>query len=412
MVTWLQKINIFLATIILLISFSLYTSVPADLEDPWIVRTYIAALRSANFLANTLELLSSVPSITTLRYLVEAAYFPIRLPNTLLHIEDFKINGLNVRLYRPKSAVELSPCILYFHGGGWSLFSIDSYDSVTRDLAQHTNTVVISVEYRQSPEFSFPVPFDDCLRVTQHILQNGLKYKIDSHRVALLGDSTGANLAAAVALRISEEDPGFTPHVRLQVLLQPVLQAFTFDTPSYRLYSDHTFPGRSQILKFWCYYLGIQPTQDVVSSFQKNDHVSPSLRTSIYSHYLSESQLPESVREKSPASSLDRYSNQYDQNLALKVESKVIDPFVSPLLADVLNASPPTYILVAEADVVRDDGLLYASRLRAANVSVELKHVHNQSHFFLAPKLPSGILTFTSADETWREIYQFISKNV
>ncbi|KAK6962569.1 Neutral cholesterol ester hydrolase 1, partial [Biomphalaria glabrata] len=60
-------------------------------------------------------------------------------------IEDFKINGLNVRLYRPKSAVELSPCILYFHGGGWSLFSIDSYDSVTRDLAQHTNTVVISV---------------------------------------------------------------------------------------------------------------------------------------------------------------------------------------------------------------------------------------------------------------------------
>ncbi|KAK6962568.1 Neutral cholesterol ester hydrolase 1, partial [Biomphalaria glabrata] len=50
MVTWLQKINIFLATIIVLISFSLYTSVPADLEDPWIVRTYIAALRSANFL--------------------------------------------------------------------------------------------------------------------------------------------------------------------------------------------------------------------------------------------------------------------------------------------------------------------------------------------------------------------------
>ncbi|KAH9512659.1 Neutral cholesterol ester hydrolase 1 [Bulinus truncatus] len=409
----MKTFNILIAVAFLWISYSLYTSVPSNLEDPWIVRTYIAALRSANFMADVLEYVTNISSVTTLRCLVEAIYTPASIfSGSHLIIKDLKIGGVSVRLYKPKTALAISPCILYFHGGGWTLFSTVAYNAVTSDLAEHTNIVVISVDYRKSPDFPFPVPFDDCLKVTQHILQYGSKYEVDSTRVALVGDSTGASLAAAVALRLSEEDPDHISHVKLQVLLQPVLQAFSFDTPSYRHYAETTFLGRSQVIKFWCYYLGIQPTHDTMLSFQRNEHVSPSLRTSIYAHYLSEFQLPEFVREKSSASLLDKYTNKFDHNLVVQVESKVINPFVSPLIADNLNLCPQTYILVTEYDVVRDDGLLYAARLRAANVPVHLKYVDNQSHFYLAPKPSSDWFTFTSANQTWFEIYNYLIKNL
>ncbi|GFR59575.1 arylacetamide deacetylase [Elysia marginata] len=149
-------------------------------------------------------------------------YTPVITPSDGLQVESIHIEGILVKIYKPENqnsepGSNLQPCVVYFHGGGWTLFSTDSYDTVTRELSKHTGAAVISVEYRLAPEHPYPIPFDDCLRVSRHILHHGEQYHIDPHRVAVAGDGSGGNLASAVALRLSEEDPEFTPPLRLQV---------------------------------------------------------------------------------------------------------------------------------------------------------------------------------------------------
>lgn len=219
-------------------------------------------------------------------------------------------------------------------------------------------------------------------------------------------------MAAAVALRLSEEDPSYTPHIKLQVLIQPALQALTFDTPSYRQNAVNTLVDRRQMIHFWCHYLDIQPTRDTTSSFQSNQHLSPSVKHSIYSLYVSELQLPELVKGHYSPSSLDRHSPDYDKQLAQKLESKVVDPFLSPLMSDDLSKLPRAYVLVSEYDVLRDDGLMYASRLREASVPVVLRYVADQMQGFMAPAMLSDYFKFTAANTTWHEVYEYIKENL
>lgn len=119
-------------------------------------------------------------------------------------IADEQLAGVTVRRYRPAQAG--AGTIAFFHGGGWMLGDIETYDILAGTLAAETGLEVVSVEYRRSPEHRYPAALDDCVAVTEELLR--------SSRVAVVGDSAGGNLAAAVAQRTK---------VAAQALFYPVM---------------------------------------------------------------------------------------------------------------------------------------------------------------------------------------------
>ncbi|MBM3704835.1 MAG: alpha/beta hydrolase, partial [Actinobacteria bacterium] len=105
-----------------------------------------------------------------------------------------------IRIYRPTGA-DIKSGLVYFHGGGWSYFSVDMYDAQLTALASMTNSVIVSVNYQKSPEHKFPIPHDDCYTGLKWVFANAEKLGIDSQKIGIGGDSAGGNLAAGVALR-------------------------------------------------------------------------------------------------------------------------------------------------------------------------------------------------------------------
>jgi len=107
---------------------------------------------------------------------------------------------LRVRVYRPASGEPL-PGLLWFHGGGWAVGSLDSHDPICRHLALTTPCRVLSVDYRLAPEHPFPAAVDDCWAAVEWAAREANELGIDPARLAVGGDSAGGNLAAVVALR-------------------------------------------------------------------------------------------------------------------------------------------------------------------------------------------------------------------
>jgi acetyl esterase len=111
---------------------------------------------------------------------------------------------LPIRIYRPTNNPG-APAIVYFHGGGWVLNFLDIYDASLSALANRTSSTIISVNYQKAPEHPFPIPFDDCFATLEWVLANAELLKINPECVAVAGDSAGANLASAVALKARDQ---------------------------------------------------------------------------------------------------------------------------------------------------------------------------------------------------------------
>lgn len=124
---------------------------------------------------------------------------------------------IRVRIYRPRTDVVL-PVALYLHGGGWAIGSIEAADAVCRVLADRAGCVVVSVDYRQAPEYVFPTALDDSWSALQWVVDSASEIGVDAARVVLVGDSAGGNLAAALSLRA--RDAG-GPALCAQVLVYP-----------------------------------------------------------------------------------------------------------------------------------------------------------------------------------------------
>ncbi|MBO1012498.1 alpha/beta hydrolase [Achromobacter sp. SD115] len=135
-----------------------------------------------------------------------------------------------VREYRG-SAAEMLPPVLFMHGGGWVIGSLDTHDAVCRLLARESEAAVYAVDYRLAPEHPFPGPFEDCSAVLRWLVENAKTLGIDPLRLALAGDSAGGNLAAVLAN--SDEPLPQGCCLRAQVLFYPVTD-LRGDTASYR----------------------------------------------------------------------------------------------------------------------------------------------------------------------------------
>ena len=115
---------------------------------------------------------------------------------------DIPVTGgmIHLRLYTPKTGKASYPVIVYYHGGGWVIATIDTYNASAQALAEKTDAIVVSVEYRKGPEFKFPTAHNDAFAAYQWSLKNASTFKGDSTRMAVAGESAGGNLAITVSM--------------------------------------------------------------------------------------------------------------------------------------------------------------------------------------------------------------------
>jgi acetyl esterase len=165
-------------------------------------------------------------------------------------VEDVHIADVPVRVLRPPEAT--GGALVFFHGGGWVLGSVETHDRQCRQLAAASGATVFNVDYRLAPEHRFPAAYDDALAVTQHVLEAGEAFGIDPTRVAVGGDSAGGNLAAATAIGLRRSD---TPALLCQLLIYPAVDA-EMSSASFEENADGPFLTRADMAWFYEHYLG------------------------------------------------------------------------------------------------------------------------------------------------------------
>lgn len=232
-------------------------------------------------------------------------------------------SATRIRIHRPSDDPAL-PVLVYLHGGGWTLFSIDTHDRLMREYAGRAGCAVVGVDYSLAPEHLFPRALDDVAEVLAWLAQEGAGHGLDASRFALGGDSAGANLSLSSAIRA--RDAGLPPPRAL------LLNYGAFDgaaSPSFERYGD---PDRYMLTgpemdDFWLTYLGPHGSDDVLAR---------------------------------------------------------------PLHAD-LAGLPPTWLCVAQCDVLLDENVALAERLAAAGVPAELRVYEGATHSFLEAVAISGL---------------------
>lgn len=235
----------------------------------------------------------------------------VRIEN--IHIEsqssDHKIP---IRIYSPLSAQRETAGLIFIHGGGFALGSLESEHANALDFCRELGVVVVSVDYRLAPEHPFPAAIEDCYTALCWTNDNAQKLDIDSNRLGIMGNSAGGGLAAGLAL-LSKDRNG--PSICFQMLGIPELDD-RLDTYSMRTFVDTPLWNRPNAILSWKYYLG--------SKYTPGDQDVP--------YYAAPSRAT----------------------------------------VDQLKGLPPAYVSTMEFDPLRDEGIEYALNLMRAGVNVEL----------------------------------------
>src|SRR5262249_7326275 len=143
------------------------------------------------------------------------------------------------------------PVMIHCHGGGWVLGDKDTYARLDRELAHRARAVVVFVDYTPAPEAHYPVQNEQAYAALQWVITNAAQIGADPDRIALVGDSAGGNMAAAVTLMAKERGG---PRIASQVLFYPVTDA-RMDTDSYHRYAEGPWLTRESMRWFWDCYL-------------------------------------------------------------------------------------------------------------------------------------------------------------
>lgn len=174
--------------------------------------------------------------------------------------KDIPVKGgsIHARIYTPQSGNGPFPVIVYYHGGGWVIANLDTYDASARALAEQVNAVVVSVAYRQGPEHKFPTAHDDSYAAYEWVLKNAASVKGDPNRVAVAGESAGGNLAAAVSMMARDKGTMVPLH---QLLVYPIADNNT-SSSSYQEYVEAKPLNKPLMQWFFDNYLGSKADGD------------------------------------------------------------------------------------------------------------------------------------------------------
>ncbi len=252
----------------------------------------------------------------------------LRLLSSRFITEELIMNcgdhDVTVRLYYPDMDKKKDrKLIIFFHGGGWVVGNINSYNKVCDTIAKKTDCKVASVDYRLAPENKFPAGLEDCYNAAKHFFENSNElFGIAPDKITIMGDSAGGNLSAAVCL-MARDRGEFKP--KSQILLYPAT------------YNDHSES----------------------SPFE-------SIRTKGKDYVLTAERICE-------------YMELYQS----KEEDKE-SPYFAPYIAEDLSNQPATLIITAEYDPLRDEGEAYGEKLREAGNSVAVYRVENALHGFMS----------------------------
>jgi acetyl esterase len=162
-----------------------------------------------------------------------------------------EVGDVRIRIVKPVGATGILPTVLYMHGGGWILGNAGTHDRLVRELAVGVNAAVVFVEYDRSPEVGYPIALEQGYAAAQWINHHWLAEGLDPALLAVAGDSTGANMSAALA--ILAEHRGDVRFVH-QSLWYPVTDAGQ-DTDSYRKFADAPYLTAKTMAWFWDAYL-------------------------------------------------------------------------------------------------------------------------------------------------------------
>jgi len=247
-------------------------------------------------------------------------------PVALETVHSFSIEGressIPARFYAPFAKDEMTalPILLFIHGGAWVIGDLDSYDSLCRYIAAKAEVICISVDYRLAPEHPFPAALNDCMDALHWIARNAVDIGGSPDKICVAGDSAGGTLAAALCHIFSHDE---TVKIARQILMYPCLDPLDgVEYPSRKAFGGGGFFLEEAGLRFLC---------DLYIRDQK-----------------------------------------YHQ-----------DPRMWPGLSHDLRFQPNTLMILAELDLLRDEGLNYVSRLKAADVPVECIVYDGTIHGFI-----------------------------
>lgn len=219
-----------------------------------------------------------------------------------------------------------NPLIVYFHGGGWVVGDLATHDAYCHTMRQRTGCSVVAIDYRLAPEHPFPAAMDDCLAVTQWIAENAQQLVVNNGSLIIGGDSAGANLATTTCLELSAAARAL---VVGSIVTYPVVDHYNAETHSYSERAKGQSLTSNFMVWFWDTYLaGFDPQS---SAAQR----------------------------------------------------------AMPLRADCLETLPPTFLVTAEFDPLRDEGIAYAEKLCRSGVAVHYRHFATAAHGFACSEGPT-----------------------
>ncbi len=236
-----------------------------------------------------------------------------------LTITDGSCTQVPLRILRPQRIPPPLPVIVYIHGAGWVFGSPQTHDRLVRELAVGAGAAVVFPVYRLCPEVRYPTALEECYTAARWVGRHGQEHGLDAERLAVAGDCVGGNLATVITLLSRERGES---DIRLQLLFYPVTDA-AFDTASYHQFAEGYHLRRDMMM--WCW-------------------------------------------------------DQYTRHPSERGEITA-----SPLRASIeeLHGLPQALIITAEADVLRDEGETYASKLRQAGVRVTAVRFGGTIHDFV-----------------------------
>jgi acetyl esterase/lipase/predicted FMN-binding regulatory protein PaiB len=252
-----------------------------------------------------------------------------QMASTVERIIDTEAGPVRLRFYNPvpMQAPEHSrPAMIYMHGGGWALFSIDTHDRLMREYAQRSGVMVVGVDYALAPEARYPVALNQVVGVVRWLRRHGGECGIDAGRLALGGDSAGGNLSMGAVLKLRDAGEGDAVKAVLSI---------------YGGFSPDCSPAAKQ-------------------------------------RYGTEDDMLTSGE-------VDEFWNNYIGSMADRR-----DPYAAPVLAR-LHDLPPTFLVVAECDVLAEQNLLMAGCLLEAGVDVKVKVYPGAPHSFIEAMAVSAV---------------------